>query len=177
MTDTHQETLTPCRTLETVQIRAQNSATRRLGRWTRARRFDVRAYRSSILLELRSPEIEAGDIEIALDIDHCMVKLLVPGGAIVDRDDLRHVGRCGYVDWGGATSAGERRIRVVGEMRQSEIRVNRGGIAILAAMMTREYRDDLRRAFRENHVTSLKDMEQAYREKRWTTIEDPGRLA
>jgi len=53
--------------------------------------------------------------------------------------------------------------------------INRGGIAIVSAMLTGEYLDDLRRAFRENHVTSLKDVRRAYREGHWTTIEDPGR--
>jgi hypothetical protein len=44
-------------------------------------------------------------------------------------------------------------------------------------MLTGEYRADLRSAFRNNHITSLKDMQDAYREGRWTTIEDPGRSA
>jgi len=62
-------------------------------------------------------------------------------------------------------------------MRSSELRVNRGGIAIVSAMLTREYLDDLRRAFRETRAGSLEDVQRAYREGRWTTIEDPGRLA
>jgi hypothetical protein len=62
-------------------------------------------------------------------------------------------------------------------MRRSELRINRGGIAIVSAMLTGEYLADLRSAFRNNHITSLKDMQDAYREGRWTTIEDPGRSA
>jgi hypothetical protein len=62
-------------------------------------------------------------------------------------------------------------------MRRSEIRINRGGVAIVSAMLTGEYLADLRSAFRNNHITSLKDMQDAYREGRWTTIEDPGRSA
>jgi hypothetical protein len=68
-------------------------------------------------------------------------------------------------------------IRVVGEMRRSELRINRGGVAIVSAMLTGEYLADLRSAFRKNRITSLKDMQDAYREGRWTTIEDPGRSA
>jgi hypothetical protein len=60
-------------------------------------------------------------------------------------------------------------------MRRSEVRINRGGIAIVSAMLTGEYLADLRNAFRNNHITSLKDIQDAYREGRWTTIEDPGR--
>jgi len=160
---------------ETVPIRAHNQAVRKLGHWPSARRFDVRASRGTVLLELRSSRIEAGDIEIWLDIDRSMVKLLVPDGAIVDHDDVRRVGRCGYVDWSGTPATGGRRIWITGEMRDSELRINRGGIAIVSAMLTGEYLDDLRRAFRENHVTSLKDVRRAYREGHWTTIEDPGR--
>jgi len=38
-----------------------------------------------------------------------------------------------------------------------------------------EYLADLRRAFRDNRVGSLRDMQDAYREGHWTTIDDPGR--
>src|SRR6266567_3112695 len=155
---------------ETVRIRAHQQAVRKLGHWTTARRFDVAASRGSVTLELRSPRIEPGDIEINLDIDHSMLKLLVPDSAIVDHDDLRRVGRCGFIDWSGQPAQGGRVIRLTGELRSSELRINRGGIAIVSAMLTREYLDDLQRAFRDNHVASLKDMQRAYREGCWTTI-------
>src|SRR5260370_16061226 len=142
-----------------------------------AGRFDVRASRSSVVLELRSPRIEPGDIEINLDLDHSMVKLLVPDGTIVDDGNLRRVGRCGLVNWSGSTERGGRVIRVVGEIRRSELRINLGGIAIVSAMLTGEYLADMRRAFRDNHISSLKEMRDGYREGRWTTIEDPGRSA
>jgi hypothetical protein len=161
----------------TVQIRAHKRSIRRMGYWTTARRLDVRASDSSVILELRSPRIEPGDIEVNLDIDHTMVKLLVPEDAVVDTGELRRVGRCGFVDWSGTPGRAGRVIRVVGEMRRSELRVNRGGVAIVSAMMTGEYLTDLRNAFRSNHITSLKGMQDAYREGRWTTIEDPGRSA
>ena len=163
-------------TVSPVKIRAHNQAVRRLGRWTTARRFDIVASGGSVILDLRSPRIEQGDIEISLDADHSMFKLLIPEDATVDSGDLRRVGRCGYVDWSGAPAGGGRIIRVTGEMRKSELRVNRGGIAIVSAMLTGEYLADLRRAFRANHIRSLKDMQDAYREGRWTTVEDPGRV-
>ena len=162
---------------EPVRITAHQRSVRRLGHWTTARRFDVRASRGSVVLELRSPRIEPGDIEIDLDVDHSMVKLLVPDGAIVDPDGVRRIGRCGFVDWSGTPAPNGRLVRVVGELRGSELRVNRGGIAIVSAMLTGEYLADLRRAFRENRVRTLGDVREAYREGRWTTIEDPGRLA
>lgn len=160
-----------------IRIRAHNRSVRHLGHWTPARRIDVLASQSSLILELRSPRIEPGDVEVTLDIDRSMVKLLVPDGAIIDDGDLRRVGRCGMVDWSCTAEAGRRVIRVVGEMRRSELRINRGGIAIVSAMLTDEYLADLRRAFRENHIRSLRDVQAAYREGRWTTVEDPGRSA
>jgi hypothetical protein len=160
-----------------VQIRAHGRSIRRLGHWTTARRFDVRASRGSVVLDLRSPHIEPGDVEIAVDTDHSMVKLLVPEDAVVHNDDVRRVGRCGFVDWSGRSAPEGRVIRIGGELRRSELRINRGGIAIVSAMLTREYLADLQRAFRANHVTSLADVRTAYSEGRWTTIDDPGRSA
>ena len=179
MTTGSHETLpeTVLDTEDTVSIRVHKGSIRRMGHWTTAHRFDVRASESSVTLELRSPRIEAGDIEVNLDIDQTMVKLLVPEDATVDTGDLRRVGRCGLVDWSGAPRRAGRVIRIVGEMRHSELRVNRGGVAIVSAMLTGEYLADLRNAFRTNHITSLKGMQDAYREGRWTTIEDPGRSA
>jgi len=158
-----------------VRIQAHNRSIRRLDHWTTAHRFDVRASKGSVILELRSPGIESGDIEVNLDLDHSMIKLLVPEGAIVDDGDLRRVGRCGLVDWSGTPAPAGRVIRVVGEMRRSELRINRGGIAIVSAMLTGAYLADLRRAFRENRIGSFRDLQDAYREGRWTTIEDPAR--
>jgi len=162
---------------DAVRIQLHGRSVRELGHWTSARSFVVRATRSSVVLDLRSPRIEPGDIQVALDVDHSMVKLLVPEDAVVDHDDVRRIGRCGFVDWSGAPAPDGRVIRIGGEMRGSELRINRGGIAIVSAMLTREYLADLKRAFRANQVTSLKDVRAAYREGRWTTIDDPGRSA
>lgn len=163
-------------TTRPVKIRAHNQSQRRLGHWTTANKLDVVASRGSVILDLRSPRIEPGDIEVSIDADRSMVKLLVPEGATVDHGDLRRVGRCGHVDWSGLPIEGGRVIRVTGEIRSSELRINRGGIAIVSAMLTGEYLADLQRAFRVNHVRSLKDMRDAYREGRWTTIDDPARV-
>jgi len=168
---------TPSLAQDTVRIRVHGGSVRRLGHWTTARHFDVMASRGSVILDLRSLHIEPGDIQVTLDVDRSMVKLLVPEDAVVDHGDVRRVGRCGFVDWSGAPTPDGRVIRIAGEMRSSELRINRGGIAIVSAMLTREYLADLRRAFRANHVTSLQDMQTAYREGRWTTIDDPGRSA
>ena len=104
------------------------------------------------MLDLLLPEIEDGEIEIALDLNRSALKLLVPDGAIVDSDDLRRVGRGRVKDWTGTAAPGGRRIRLLGEMRDSEVRVNRGGVAILQTMLSRDGRRHVRDAHREGRL-------------------------
>jgi hypothetical protein len=141
---------------QAVRIRAHHGVVKKLGHWTTARRLDVRAARNSVVLDLRSPRIEAGDIEITLDIDHATVKLLVPDGAVID-DDARRVGRGRVKDWTGTGESGGRRIVLLGEMRHAEVRVHRGGIAILSAMCSREYLTDALQARREGRLPVIDD--------------------
>lgn len=143
-----------------VPVRAHSRVTKQLGHWTQERHFDVRASRGSVLLDLRSPQIATGDIEVHLDIDRAVVKLLVPDGAVIDDGDARRVGRCRVKDWTGMAAPGGRRIVLSGELRNAEIRVHRGGIAMLSAMCSRAY---------------LADALQARREGRYPTIDDPSR--
>jgi hypothetical protein len=142
---------------QTERIRAHNRVVKKLGHWTTARSLDVRAARGSVVLDLRSPRIAGSDIEIRLDIDHATVKLLVPDGAIIDHDDVRRVGRGRVKDWTGISAPGGRRIVLLGEMRNAEVRVHRGGIAILSAMCSREYVADALRARREGRYPSIDD--------------------
>ena len=140
-----------------VKIPANHAVTKRLGNWTTARRFQVRAHRGSAVLDLRSPQIPAGDIEIEVDIDHALVKLLVAGDAMVDDWDLRRTGRSRVKDPEGPDASGGRRIVVTGQLRSGEIRVRRGGIAMLSAMFSRAYWDDLRRAHKEGGFPTVDD--------------------
>jgi hypothetical protein len=137
---------------EIVQIRARHRVVKQLGNWTTARRFDVRASRGMAVLDLLLPELEPGEIEIALDIDHATVKLLVPAGAVIDDDDLRQVGRGRIKDRTGTASPDGRRIRLVGEMRDAEVRVHRGGVALLSLLASRETRRQLREAHRAGRI-------------------------
>jgi hypothetical protein len=140
-----------------TSVRAHGRVARRLGHWTSGRQLDVRASRASVLLDLRSPRIEAGDIEISLDLDHAVVTLLVPDGAIIDDGDVRRVGRGRVKDWTGVSEPGGRRIVLTGELRKAEVRVHRGGIAILTAMRTREYLADALAARRAGRFPSTDD--------------------
>jgi hypothetical protein len=137
---------------EPVRVRAHHAVAKKLGYWTAARRFDVRASRGVVVLDLLLPRIEPGDIEIQLDIDHAMVKLLVPDGANIDHDDLRRVGGGRVKDWTGTGAPGGRTIRLLGEMRNGEVRVHRGGVAILSLLLSRQHRHEVRQAHREGRL-------------------------
>jgi hypothetical protein len=142
---------------EPVKIPANHAVTKRLGNWTTARRFQVRAHRGSAVLDLRSPQIPAGDIEIEADIDHALLKLLVADDAVVDDWDLRRSGRSRVKDAEAPDAPGGRRVVVTGQLRSGEIRVRRGGIAMLSAMFSRAYWADLRRVHREGGFPTVDD--------------------
>ena len=149
--------LTPTDMAEPVKIPANHAVTKRLGNWTTARRFQVRAHRGGAVLDLRSPQIPAGDIEIEADIDHAMLKLLVADDAMVDDWDLRRTGRSRVKDAEAPDAPGGRRIVVTGQLRTGEIRVRRGGMAMLSAMFSRAYWADLRRVHREGGSPTVDD--------------------
>ncbi len=138
-----------------TRVVAHNEVAKRLGHWTRERRLDVRASRGSAVLDLRSPQIAAGCIEISLDIDHALVKLLVPDDAVVEHGSVRRIGRCRVKDRTGTAGLGGRRIVLTGELRSAEVRVHRGGVAILSAMCSREYLADAVQARRQGRYPTI----------------------
>jgi hypothetical protein len=140
---------------KTEGIRAHNRVVKRLGPWTTARHFDVRASRSLVVLDLLLPLIEPGDLEIHLDIDHATVKLLVADGATIVDDGLRRVGRGRVKDWTGTSTPGGRRIHLLGEMRHAEIRAHRGGVAILGLLCPPRHIRDVRQAHNDGRLVPL----------------------
>jgi len=153
---------TPTAPAAPVRVAANYEVTKRLGNWTTAREFQVRAHRGHAVLDLRSPHIPAGEITVDVELDHAMLKLLLPDGAVLDDWNLRRVGRGRVKDAEGRNAVGGRRIVLTGQVRHGEIRVHRGGIAQLSAMFSREYLADLRRA---------------HRERGFPTVDDPARTA
>jgi hypothetical protein len=153
---------TPDTQLDTTErIRADYTRVRKLGNWTTTRSFAVRARRGHVVLDLRSPRIPDGDIDITIDFDHAMLKLLLPGDAVIDDEDLRWTGRGRIKDYQASADAPRgRTVRISGEFRHGEIRVNRDGVAIMSAMLTKEY---------------VRDALAARREGRYPTIDDPAR--
>ena len=142
-------------------IRANDRVVKRLGRWTTARRFDVKASHARVVLDLLLPPIDPGDIEVELDLDRATVTLLVPDGANVVDDELRRVGRGRVKDRTGNPASGGRRIDLLGELRHSEVRVRRGGVAILYLLGSRTSRGDVRQAHREGRLDYMRDVQQA----------------
>lgn len=142
---------------EVAHIQAHYSTNRKLGHWTTARRFDVRAMRGHVVIDLRSPQIPPGEIVIELTADHSTIKLLVEDNAVIDHWDLQMHGRCKVKDGPFEQTDSSRRIKLVGQLRRGEIRVHRGGVAVLSAMFTREYADDVFRAHKEGTVPTLAD--------------------
>lgn len=140
-----------------VRIPANHTVTKRLGNWTTEREFQVRAHRGSAVLDLRSPQIPAGDIHVEIDVDHAMLKLLVADDAVIDDWAVRRIGRGRVKDSEGPGSVGGRRIVLTGQLHQAEIRVRRGGIAVLSAMFSREYLADLRRAHKQGGFPTVDD--------------------
>ena len=143
------------------RLHVDHGVAKRLGRWTRTRQFDVRARSGVLLLDLRTPEIE-GDVEILLDLHRSTVKLLLAEDDQVDHWDLGWTGRGQVKDYQRTAGSAGRRIHLTGNASHSEIRVHRGGIAILSAMFSRAF---------------IQDARQARKNGGYPTVDDPARTA
>ena len=143
------------------RLQVDHKTARRLGNWTTANRFEVRARSGALVLDLRSPAID-GDVEIRLDLHRSVVKLLLAEDDRVDHWDLGWAGKGRIKDVQRPAADTGRRIRLVGDADHSEVRVHRGGIAIVSAMMSREF---------------IKDARQARRSGTYPTVDDPTRTA
>jgi hypothetical protein len=145
-------------TVNPEQMHADHASLKRLGNWTTARAFEIRARRSSVVIDLRSPQIPDGDIEVELTLDHSTVKLLVAEDTVIDQWDLTWTGRGKVKQTYHHNPAGTgRRIRLTGHVRHGEIRVQSGGIARLSAMISRQYLADAHRAHAEGTTPTLDD--------------------
>jgi hypothetical protein len=134
-----------------VLIHAHSTIVKELGDWTTACRFDVRVRGGQAVLDLRSAQIPAGDIR--LDAERGLLRLLVAGDARLESADLRWIGRGRLKDLHGASAGSGRAITITGEARRSEIRVHRGGMAVVASMFDR---GELRRMHRVHEETKAR---------------------
>ena len=142
---------------ESVQIRADHDTVKHLGTWTTSRSFDLRARYCTVELDLRAPAIVPGEITVHLDMEGGVLKLLVPDGAVIDQSAVEWSGRARVKDAYGKAAEGGRRIVLSGHSSSSEIRIHRGGVAVLSAMFSREYLDDVRRAHRDGTQPTVDD--------------------
>ncbi|WP_067818675.1 hypothetical protein [Nocardia inohanensis] len=145
-------------TTKPVRIHVDHDSTKHLGDWTDADRFDVKARYGTTVIDLRSPRI-AGDAEIVIhaDLDHAMVKLLVPDDAVIDQSELEWTGRGRVKDFARPAHAAGRVIRLTGTAKTSEFRVHRAGIAVLSALFSREFFEDAKRARKQGRTPTLAD--------------------
>ncbi|NUT36840.1 MAG: hypothetical protein HOV79_27615 [Hamadaea sp.] len=148
--------MTTATATQPVRVEAFTANVKKLGDWTAANRFEVRARNGYALLDLRSPRIE-GDIEVRVQAGRSTIKLLVPEDAVVDQWDLTFHGRGTVKDWERPKDATGRRIRLVGDIENGEVRIARGGIAILTAMFSKEFVEDCKRAHREGGRPTVHD--------------------
>jgi hypothetical protein len=148
------------------RLHVDHGVTKRLGRWTSASQFDVRARSGVLVLDLRSPDV-TGDIEVRLDLHRSTVKLLLAEGDQVDHWGLGWSGRGRVKDdprpAGPGAGNGRRRVRLSGHAENSEVRVHRGGMAALSAMFSRAYVQDLRQARRNGSYPTVDDPTRAVR--------------
>ncbi|MFE4458840.1 hypothetical protein ACFROC_15925 [Nocardia tengchongensis] len=145
-------------TIGTVKIHTDHETTKHLGDWTAADTFQVKARYGSVVIDLRSPRIEGEDeIVVHADLDHAMVKLLVPEDAVIDQSELTWTGRGRVKDMARPQHAAGRIIRLTGSSTKSEFRIHRGGIAILSALFSREFVEEAKRPDRETRVPALLD--------------------
>lgn len=136
------------------RVHVDHATLKRMGHWTTANTFQVRVRKGNVVLDLRSPQI-AGQIDLDLDLRRSTLVLLVPDDAAIDQWELRF-------DRGGRVhdqqpSAAARCVRLHGAAADSQIRVRRGGVAQVTAMLSREYLADLRRARRDGTVPTVDD--------------------
>jgi len=149
---THAAPAHSARAVEPVRVRAHRRTVKKLGQWTTEHRFDIAASRGSVVLDFLTSHIDPGEIDIHLDLDHSVVKLLVPDSTYIDDDDLRRIGRARVKDWAAEATTDGRRIKLGGELRNAEIRVHRGGIAIVSLLLSSRSPRIVRQAHREGRL-------------------------
>ena len=132
-------------TTETTNVQADHSVVRRLGPWTRQGTLQVRARKGKLVLDLRSPEID-GDIDIHLDLQRSVMTLLVADDAAIDQWALRFTGRGRVKD--GAPGHDGVRIRLHGTACDSQVRIQRAGVAELTSLRSLARLKELHRAHR-----------------------------
>ena len=126
-----------------TNILANHTVARRIGNWTRHNVLQVRARGGKVVLDLRSPEI-VGDIDITLDLQRSVVTLLVTDDASIDQWELRLAGRGRVKD--AAPARDGTRLRLRGNACDSQVRIQRAGVAELTGMLALSRLKDMHRA-------------------------------
>ena len=126
-----------------TNILADHTVARRLGNWTRHSALQVRARSGKVVLDLRSPEID-GDIDITLDLQRSVVTLLVTDDASIDQWELRLAGHGRVKD--AAPGRDGTCLRLHGYACDSQVRIQRAGVAELTGMLSLSRLKEMHRA-------------------------------
>jgi hypothetical protein len=137
------------------RIHVDHSAINRLGHWTTATAFEVRSRKGKAVLDLRSAQI-TGDIQLDLDLRRSALILLLPDDAAIVTWDLRFDGK-GRVKDDRPPAAADRRVHLRGAAADSQVRVRRGGVAQVTAMLSRDYLAELRSTRRTGTYPTVDD--------------------
>lgn len=140
----------------TERIHADHTTTKRLGHWTTADHIEVRARGGAVVVDLRSPGIP-DEVEIHVELHRAVVKLLVSEDAAVDHWDLQWTAKGRVKDAQAPAGVTHRRVRLTGSADNSEVRIHRGGVATVSAMLSRAYLRDLRSARKEGRLPMIDD--------------------
>ena len=145
-------------------IRADHEIIKRLGDWSGAGAFAVRARRASVVVDLRSARLPE-QLSVDVRLVGAGLTLLVADATPVDAFAIVWSGK-GRVKDPARTEQGGRALGidvalaavvVTGQASSSAIRVLRGGSAQLVAMASKEYRNELARTRSDGTYPSVDD--------------------
>jgi hypothetical protein len=126
--------------LPTQVIHADHEIVKHLGHWSTASSFDVRARYASVVIDLRSPQLPA-DLAVHLELAHASITILTDEHAAIDAREISWIGKGRVKNLEPSEKVGT--VTITGKSEDSEIRIQRAGVAQLTAMLSRAYLAEL----------------------------------
>jgi hypothetical protein len=121
-------------------IHADHEIVKHLGHWSTASSFDVRARYASVVIDLRSPQL-AADLVVHLELTHASITILTDERAAIDARNISWLGKGRVKNFEPSEKVGT--VTITGTAEDSEIRIQRAGVAQLTAMLSRAYLAEL----------------------------------
>ncbi|WP_243063392.1 FAD-dependent monooxygenase [Humibacter sp. RRB41] len=126
-----------------TSIHVSREGLRRLGAWSATRRYTVRADRSRIVLDLREACRRFTGVTVTAELVETTLILLVEDGTQV-RNEVEWSGKGTFKDRWGHGENGAGTLTVLGSAQGSEVRIHRGGVAVLDDLTSWERLRELR---------------------------------